>query len=66
MDRLNQSHTGSRIDLPPSIDLPPIEGPITSKRLLSPIGELYVAVLGFMGCGAAVILTASLLALSVR
>ncbi|MDP9097243.1 MAG: hypothetical protein M3N26_11950 [Pseudomonadota bacterium] len=67
MNRLNLAHTGSRIDLPESIRLPvaafkrPVRAP-----LIAPVTRFYLAIAGFMGCGAAVILTASLIALRIQ
>ena len=67
MDRQNQRHAVSRVELPSALRLPD-SGPADARRYrrLSPLAGLYVGVAGFMSCGAALIATVSLIALHIH
>lgn len=66
MNRLNLVHTGARADLPASLsDLDQADRPMRAN-IIAPVTAFYLAVAGFMGCGAAVIVTASFIALHIQ
>ncbi len=66
MNRLDLMHTGARADLPMSVtSVDQVDRPNRS-RSVGPLAGFYIAIAGFMGCGAAVIVTASLIALHIQ
>ena len=66
MNRLSLIHIGARTELPASIsDVASYDKQIRT-RWIAPMTAFYLAIVGFMGCGAAVILTASAIALNIR
>jgi hypothetical protein len=66
MNRLNLIHTGARAELPASIsDANAYDKPIRAN-LIAPLTSFYLAIAGFMGCGAALIVTASVIALHIQ
>lgn len=66
MNRLNLFHTSSRVDLPQSISNPDLPETQSHKRLFAPLTRFYLAIAGFMGCGAAIIVTVSMIALQIH
>lgn len=66
MNRLDLMHTGARTDLPKSIMSEDQPKGTRRSRLVAPITSFYLAIAGFMGCGAAVIVTVSLIALHIQ
>ena len=66
MNRLNLMHTGARTELPASIsEIATYDRPIRTN-FMTPMTGFYLAIVGFMGCGAAVIVTASVIALHIQ
>ena len=67
MDRHNRLHAPSRVELPGSLRLPEIAHAVDRQyRRLPPLASLYLGVAGFLGCGFALIATASLIALHIH
>lgn len=66
MDRLNKIHRKSRTNLPSFVIEDTLAELITRRRLrISPITSQYLGILGFVGCSAAIVVLACLLALNV-
>lgn len=66
MNRLNLIHTGARAEFPASIsNVDGYDKPIRVNRI-APLTGFYLAIAGFMGCGAALIVTASVIALHIQ
>lgn len=66
MNRLNLVHTGARVDLPASFGDTDQPAKPSRPSIVRPATAFYLAIAGFMGCGAAVIATTSFIALQIR